>query len=575
MTDQFLDDPITGAPPGGLGVLDRAAPSAAEVAAWASERGMRRIETEPLPANVGALLRAAAREVPDQQALVFFDDGEILTYAELDRRVDRAAGALSRLGVGPGTHVSVMVFTDATYPVTWLALARIGAVTQPLNFNYTSRELHYMLSDSKAELLVVDASLLPVLEGMEHALLPRDRVVVVGEPAAGHASYPHRWQALLDAAPDRFEPAREPAHDDLMNIQYTSGTTGMPKGVLQSHRFWLTFGRVGAAQFQDRPRRLLISQPFYYVDAQWFLLMTLYMRATAFVARKQSATRFLGWLKEHRIQYCNFPEVVSKQPERPDDRATDMIVASCYSHRRENYRRYEQRFGFLARQGFSMTEIGCALYVPMEADAMTGSGTVGIPVAFREAMVADPAGKEVPRGAVGELCVRAKPGAPSSILPGYFGRPDASRDAFHPGGWFRTGDAAVQNAEGWFFYLGRRKDMVRRSSENISAVEVEGVLRGVPLVLEAAVLPVPDDQRGEEVKAYLLLAEGRAAADCPPEAVIAHCERNLARFKVPRFLEYVTEFPRTPSLKIKKSALIAAKPDLRAGCWDRQEGRWR
>jgi acyl-CoA synthetase (AMP-forming)/AMP-acid ligase II len=201
---------------------------------------------------------------------------------------------------------------------------------------------------------------------------------------------------------------------------------------------------------------------------------------------------------------------------------------------------------------------------------MTGTATVGIPAAFREAMVADAEGRPVPRGELGELCVRGH-----GILLGYYKKTEATKNAFHPGGWFRTGDLARQDENGWFFYLGRMKDMVKRSGENVSATEVESVLRGVEGILEAAVLPVPDELRGEEVKAYLLLNEGLAAKDVPPERIYAHCEKNLAKFKIPRFLEYVTEFPRTPSLKIKKSSLIAAKGDLRAGSYDRDEKRWR
>jgi len=344
----------------------------------------------------------------------------------------------------------------------------------------------------------------------------------------------------------------------------------MPKGAMHTQRYWMTFAKVGAAQFQNRVKNQLIAQPFYYVDGQWLFLMSVHNGATVYCAKKQSASRFMGWVREYKINYCNFPEVVSKQPELPVDKDNELIVMSCYSHRLENYRMYEKRYGCLARQGFSMTELGCAVYVPMEADHMTGTGTVGIPCAFREAMVADSEGRPVKRGELGELCVRGH-----GILVGYYRKPEATAKAFFPGGWFRTGDLARQDENGWFFYLGRMKDMVKRSGENVSATEVEAVLRGVDGIMEAAVLPVPDDLRGEEVKAYLLLAEGRSAKDVPPEVVYAHCDKNLARFKIPRYLEYVTEFPRTPSLKIKKSSLIAAKPDLRGGSYDRDEKRWR
>jgi acyl-CoA synthetase (AMP-forming)/AMP-acid ligase II len=534
---------------------------------YASETLMRRVERDPLPRNVSTLLAEAAKRHGEKPLLVFFDDRATYSYREIDRDATRLAHGMTKLGITHGSHVGIMVYTEHHYPITWMANARLGAVTVPINYNYTPRELLYMLEDSEADFLVIHKELLPILEGMERQPVPRARILVVGGAAPG---YPLRWEEALESGSESFVASIEPTQLDLMNIQYTSGTTGMPKGAMHTQRFWLTFGKVGAAQFQNRIKNQLIAQPFYYVDAQWLFLMTIYQGATAYVAKKQSATRFFGWLKEYKINYCNFPEIVSKQPERPDDKDNDLIVMSCYSHRVENYRWYEARYGCLARQGFSMTELGCALYVPMEADQMTGTGTVGIPVAFREAMVADPEGREVTRGELGELCVRGH-----GILLGYYKKPEASAKAFHPGGWFRTGDLARHDPDGWFYYLGRMKDMVRRSGENVSATEVEGVLRGVENIMEAAVLPVPDDLRGEEVKAYLLLAPDKTAKDVPPETVIAHCAKNLARFKIPRYLEYVSEFPRTPSLKIKKSALIAAKPDLRVGSYDRVDKVWR
>ncbi|MGE0096587.1 MAG: class I adenylate-forming enzyme family protein [Alphaproteobacteria bacterium] len=534
---------------------------------YPSEQLMRRIEREPLPTNIGTLIADAARRYGDRPALVLFDDDETVTYRELGARVSRLADGLARLGVGHGSHVGIMVHTQAYYPITWLAVARLGAVAVPINYNYTPRELHHMLTDSEARFLVIDHALLPTLDGMESQPLPKDRIVVVGADMPGYA---HRWETLLASGNVDFVPVKQPSQDDLMNIQFTSGTTGLPKGAMLIQRYWLMVGRVAAAVSHDQAKAVLIAQPFYYLDAQWLLLMSIYQGATAYVAKKMSATRFFNWVKKYKISVCNFPEVVSKQPESPADKDNALRVIYSWGHRPQNYAWYEKRYGCKARQGFAMTETGWATYWPMEADHMTGKASVGIPAAFREVMVADENGKEVPPGQEGELCVRG-PG----ILLGYYNKPEANAKAFHPGGWFRTGDAARKDEAGWFYYLGRRKDMVKRAGENISAVEVEGVLRGLPDVLEAAVLPVPDETRGEEVKAYLLLRPGKTQKDVPPEAVLAHCEKNLARFKIPRYLEYVTEFPRTPSLKIKKSSLIAAKPDLRVGAHDRVDGVWR
>jgi acyl-CoA synthetase (AMP-forming)/AMP-acid ligase II len=198
---------------------------------------------------------------------------------------------------------------------------------------------------------------------------------------------------------------------------------------------------------------------------------------------------------------------------------------------------------------------------------MTGSGSAGLAAPFRECRVADMDGVTLPPDQVGELLFRG-PG----LLKGYYRRPDANASGFH-GDWFRTSDLGRQDKDGFIYVVGRIKDMVRRAGESVAAREVEEVLTALPQIEEAAVVPVPDALRGEEVKAYIRLKEHVKPADLPFSVVLDHCDRNLAVFKVPRYLEYrERDFPRTPSGKIRKSELIAEKPDLRVGSWDRVEG---
>ena len=207
---------------------------------------MRRVEATPLPRNVGSLLRERAAAAPDKPVLNFFDDGEVLTYRDLDERVARLACAFHQLGIGKGAHVGVMVYTCATYPVTWLALATLGAVTVPINFNYTPRELEYMLTDSDASYLVIENDLISILESIAKPSVADSRIIVVDGDGTSRGR--QSWEALLMAGDPHFRPPQEPSLEDLMNIQYTSGTTGLPKGAMLSQRYWLTFGRVGAAQ---------------------------------------------------------------------------------------------------------------------------------------------------------------------------------------------------------------------------------------------------------------------------------------------------------------------------------------
>ncbi|MEO8754487.1 MAG: class I adenylate-forming enzyme family protein [Casimicrobiaceae bacterium] len=528
----------------------------------------RQIEDEPLPSSVGALLQEAAADVPDATALQFIDGAEGVTYRELLVRVQGVAGGLARIGVRKGTHVGVMLPNVLAFPVTWLALARLGAVMVPINVQFTKREFDYVVRDADVEFLVIDERHLGLLEPGEEAVPAVDhaRVIVHGGASAGR----HGWDSLQQAGV--ASPAMFPSVslDDPLNIQYTSGTTGFPKGCVLTHRYWIVQGKNNATRDGVVYERILASTPFYYMDPQWLLLMAFYQRATLYVAQRQSTSRYPGWLRTWGIHFSLMPaEAVLREPCAPDDGDNLVRRVNIYGLRREVHVEVERRFHVNAREAYGMTELGSALFVPLEADDMVGSGSCGIPVPFRECKVVDGEGRAVADGETGELVVRG-----AGTLRGYYGKPDATREAFF-GDWFRTGDLFRRDASGYFHIVGRVKEMIRRSSENIPAREVEMVLRAMPGIAEAAALPVPDELRKEEVKAYVILQPGLTRAEVPPEAIIAHAQRHLAPFKVPRYLEYREELPRTASGKIRKPELVAEKADLRAQSWDRVDGVWR
>ncbi|HLS57369.1 MAG TPA: AMP-binding protein [Zeimonas sp.] len=529
----------------------------------------RFMESEPLPVNVGALLDQAVAEAPDRHAWNFFEGDGPVTYRDLQRSVNRMANALRQWGVGRGTHVAAMLPNIPVMPTIWLALARLGAVMVPVNVRYTARELRYVVDDACVEFLIVHADFEPLLtqrgdDGAGLALDP-DRIALF---AASDAAPYRSFEALLAGHGDVLALDYEVTQDDLLNIQYTSGTTGFPKGCMLTQRYWLTSGKVNGLRDGKRFERILAATPFFYLDPQWLLLVAFYQRGTLFVAYRQSASRFAGWLREHRINFCLFPEAVYKQPPHEDDANTVLVRANIYGVRKEIHADLRRRFNAPAMEAFGMTEVGPCLYVPLEHTEMIGSGSCGIPAPFRQCRVVDEAGNDVPVGQTGELVVRG-PG----IMSGYFRKPEANRDSYF-GEWFRTGDLFRKDGRGFHYIVGRRKDMVRRSSENIAAREVEAVLRGLPEVLEAAIVPVPDEIRGEEVKAYIVLQPEARERGVPVERIFAHCDASLAAFKVPRYLEFIDALPKTPSEKIAKGVLVKSKQDLRLGSYDRVEGRW-
>jgi crotonobetaine/carnitine-CoA ligase len=530
------------------------------------EERYRRIEREPLPANLGAVLDAAASLAPDAPAIDFFESGERATFGELRARVNRVAHGLHALGVRRGTHVAVMLPNILAFPITWLAIARLGAVMIPTNIGYTGRELHYVLTDGEADFLVIDEECVPRLGEMPSwpENLKEANIIVRGAAGAHRA-----WSMLEEGQPATVRASDAPGLDDLVNIQYTSGTTGFPKGCMLPQRYWLTIGKVNALRDGRDYRRIFAATPFFYMDPQWLLMMAIYRRATLVIARRQSASRFWGWVREHRVNFCFLPEIILKQPARPDDSDHQVIRANCYGLSKQAHVEAEARFDLVAREAFGMTEIGSGMFVPMEATETIGTGTCGRRSPFREVRVVNDKGETLPPGELGELVVRG-PG----MLQGYYNKKEATENAFF-GEWFRTGDVFRMDEQGWCYIVGRIKDMIRRSGENIAAREVEAVLRMLPEVAEAAAVPVPDPARGEEVKIYVVLKPGFSREQVDPAHIIAHCEAHLARFKVPRYVAYRDALPHTPSEKIAKHVLTAEHPDRRTGAFDRVDGVWR
>lgn len=518
--------------------------------------------------NFAGLLREKAEKLGDKTALNFFQINETMSHAQVDEATDKLADAFLNMGIRKGTHVALVTPNSPGFVLSWFAIAKIGAVMVPVNPTYTVRELTFVLSDSDASFIVYD----PMFEAVAEAVkddsvnITEDRMIVLGE-AGSAPGLPFAEVLASGTAP--FTPPAAVYASDLLSIQYTSGTTGMPKGCMQSQDYWLRLSLV-AAHFQLLElENVLVTFPMFYMDPQLQVLMALRGNGTAFIAAQHSLTQFRDWIRDYKIHVATItPPVYRAMPEEPDDGDNDLRYISAFYHKEDTHAAMEKRFNCVGRDAFGMTEVGVALFTPTAATHMVGKGTVGLPAPYREIMVADENGNELPRGTEGELCI-----AGEGLFWGYYKKPEANRDSFH-GKWFRSGDVAVMDEDGYVYIVGRLKEMIKRSGENIAAIEVQEVLAEHPDIVEAAVIGVPDDMRKEEVKAYLILAEGKTQDDVPPDAVRAHCLERLSKFKVPRYVTYVDDLPRTPSNKIAKNKLTANVEDLRVGAFDAVENKW-
>jgi crotonobetaine/carnitine-CoA ligase len=500
------------------------------------------------------LVSRAARRWPAKTAWIFDATGERFTFADVDARSSQLAVALRELGVGPGDRVAVMLRNQPEFPLVWLALAKLGAMLVPVNTGYREFDGAHVLSHSGARFAVAADEFLELLTKIAPATR-LEKVLPVGELIANLRETTETFST---------EPERP------VNIQYTSGTTGAPKGCVLPNRYWTTLAVGLATDFPSIADNdvMLTAQPFHYIDPQWNVALGLASGATLVVLDRFHPSTFWSKIREYEVTwfYCLglMPTLLLRQPESPEDNQHKLRAVCASAIPRDLHAELEARWGVPWFEAFGMTETGGDIRMSEEDhDTLVGTGCLGRPSRDREVMIADEAGKPLPRGETGELLIRG-----IGLMHGYHEDPEATAKAF-TGGWFHTGDLASMDAEGRVYYVGRTKDMIRRSGENVSADEVERALMLHPDIRLAAVIAVPDDLRGEEIKAYVVLGEENS----PPEELAEFCARKLAYFKVPRYWAVVESLPMTPSERVAKGELRKAADPL-AGTYDRAVKSW-
>jgi crotonobetaine/carnitine-CoA ligase len=526
------------------------APAWAEPVAAGPEAGVRDVVT--------LAARACARD-PEVPAIVF-EDGVSISRRELRAAIESFGGWLSER-IEPGDRVAIVLENRIEFMIAWLATAAAGGVLVSVNHGSGEHDAGHVLRDSGAVVAIVGDSTRSLVERLRSSCPELAHVVAVGnEEPRGLAAYAGAVPLDLDATP--VDP------DAVTNVYYTSGTTGPPKGCMLAHDYWLRFVDLYQRLYGlRREDRLLCCLQFFYGDPPWQMLLSLHAGTTLVAMRRFSVSRFWNVVRANRVTQlfaiASIPSLLMKAPPTPLDREHEVRFALQVGVPTAQHAAINERWGFPWVEGYGLTETGLVIAMPLaEERRMVGSGSIGLPVPGAEVRLVDEAGAAVPPGEPGEIAVRA-PG----LMRGYLGRPEASAETMRDG-WLNSGDLARVGERGFLFFLGRRKDIIRRSGENIAAAEVEDVIRSHPAVAEVAVVPVADDLRGEEVKAHLVLVEG---ASLSPGEIVEHCRGRLTQHKVPRYLEIRDRpFPRTPSMRVRKTELIAQDPDPTGSSWDRE-----
>lgn len=499
-----------------------------------------------------------------ERPVIIIEGGVVLTRREFLHRCQRFAGYLADK-VQPGDRVVVMLDNRLEFMIALFGIIANRAVMVSIAPTAMAYDAGHIVADAQPTVAIVGTPQLPIIEQVRNEAPGLAEIVVVDGEEPDELK---RYEAA--AEPLDFTAAKC-ERDDIITVYYTSGTTGAPKGCMLHHGWWLQVIDIDLRLFrrgwQDRQ---LCCLPFYYADPAIQLLTSLASRGTMVAMRRFSVSRFWDVVTTYDateiLSIASIPALLMKGEPGPAERDHRIRLAIHAGLPKELHAEMVARYGFHWHNQYGSTEGGVMSRVPDHlADELIGTGTMGVEPPGVTIRLVDDADNDVAPGEAGECLI----GGPD-LYAGYLNRPEVTEEA-NRGGWYHSGDVARRDARGLLYFVGRKKEIIRRMGENISAAEVEGVLRSHPKVVEAAVVPVPDTLRGEEVKAYLQLRPGDSFA---PEEVIAFCRQNLAAFKIPRFIEFRdSDFERTPSMRVQKQSLIKEKSDLRQGAWDRETGK--
>ncbi|OFE18657.1 AMP-binding protein [Humibacillus sp. DSM 29435] len=516
--------------------------------------------------TIGQRLVAVALEFPDREALVDVPSGRRWTYRALDTDVDRLASGLLALGLETGDRVGIWAPNVPEWVIVQYATAKIGAILVNINPAYQAPEAAYVLEQAGIRLLIAAPShrssdYVSMIEQIRPEAAALRDVFVFGTP---------EWETLANTPADVAAVAERLAtldRDDAINIQYTSGTTGFPKGATLSHHNILNNGfLVTEVQRFTEVDRLCVQVPFYHCfgmvmgnlgsmahgscvvipapafDAEATMVAIEQERCTAIYG---VPTMYIAILEHPRFAEHDFSSLRtgimsgSPCPAEVMRRVVDLMHLSQITI------------------SYGMTETSpVSTHTSIDASIERRVSTVGTVHPHVEIKLIDPvSGLTVPVGSPGELCARGY-----LVMKGYWEAPAKTAEAIDPNGWMHTGDLAVMDDEGYFRIVGRLKDLVIRGGENVYPVEVEEFLYSHPDIVDVQVIGVPDAKYGEELCAWIRMREGREPITA--ESLRAFCEGKLARYKVPRYVHLTDEFPMTVTGKIRKREMRERSPGL-------------
>lgn len=508
--------------------------------------------------SIGALLTERALDDADYPYCRF--GNRVLTIGELERTANKIANGMIDSGLKPGDRVATMLTNSIDYIALFFAMTKVGLIQVPINLHLRGEGLAYILGNADCSCLIAEGSLADVLQPLLCNLkIAQIHWRRVAEEGTGLNFRDLQARNNANPPPTHVNP------DDTIYISYTSGTTGMPKGVLLTDRMLRVAASAASLVADPQPGDIFhLWAPFYHIGGCEVLILAVQHRVTIGLVPKFSVSGFWNEIRElgaTQIQFLGgVIALLLKQPQTPRDRDHNVKVAWGGGCPEPAWRAFQDRFGIPIRECYGLTE--CASFATQNRSGKIGS--IGKPLPYFDVSIVDDDGRPVSVGVRGEIWIRER--VQNVLTKGYWRNPEGTTAALADG-VLRTGDLAMRDGDGDFFYLGRKKDSLRRRGENIAAFEVERIINQHPQVEESAIVGVSNDLADEDIKVFLRLKD---RGDVDPLDLIKWCEGRMAYFQIPRYVEFVDEFPKTPSLRIRKELLSRET----FNCWDLEKSQY-
>lgn len=526
---------------------------------------------EPMPTtpeeNFYDAIRESSRRFPSKTALISCE--KKISYREMDQMSDKFATALADLGIKKGDRVCVMTPVSAQSVIAFHAILKIGAIAVPVNLMFKTDELAHVLNDSGALAIVFLDAFYPLIQKVKASTGLRHIIGVhladISEPGCWIPPAMNPEKKIMPDALDFMScienyPAHPPAvaihpKEDMALLIYTAGTSGPPKGVMLSH-FNMAHANLSHCQpigisHNDVNLHLL---PMFHIGGYYlFLHPTLYKGGTVVLMPMFEPGKYLDYLHKYEVTtMLGIPTMFIALLNHPDLSKHDLrrlrvCIAAGAPVPAEVQRLWKEKTGVELTQGWGMTECNAGAIVNIQNKKSNAS--IGVPTNGEVKVVNPETRAMVPIGETGEIMYRSP-----QTSKGYWNKPEESRATFQPDGWVRTGDAGYMDKDGFIFFVDRIKDLIIASGHNISPFDVESTVMKHPAVLEVAVIGVPDDYRGESVKAYVVLKEGHSG-EVAAEDIIEYCKENMSTYQVPRSVEFIDTLPKSAVGKVLRREL--------------------